>query len=228
MTWYKHIVISLTVAIALLVGASMASAQNITAYTGVPFTFTVDVQTAQEDNIVWEIYDNYTGINLAVVPGNCPITSGEFVGGDNTGSSVDIIWYIPGIYLVKVHATNDCPTDNMEVYLIEVLQSLPEANLDDPGVICEGDTTSLVINLTGDAPWTNLVLKIEDANGVSFVTYPTITATPFIINVNPTITTTYTVTELTNIDGTNFAPSNSVTLIVNPRPLNSPIYQYVP
>lgn len=223
MSWYKHIVISLTVAIALLVGASMASAQTIVAYTGQPFTFTVDVQFAQEDNITWEIYDNYTGINMAVVPGNCPVTSGEFVGGDNTGSSVDIIWYIPGTYIVKVRAVNDCPTDNMKFYLVEVLQSLPVATIDEPTVICEGDSGFLVVNLTGDAPW-SLVLF----DGVNYTTYDNILTQPFIIPVSPTTTTTYTITEVTNIDGTNTTPSNSVILIVNPRPLNSPIYQYGP
>ncbi len=223
MSWYKNIVKTFAVALLVLLSVAFAKGQGITAYTGQPFTFTVDVQFAQEDNITWEIYDNFMGINMAVVPGNCPVTSGEFVGGDNTGSSVDIIWYVPGTYIVKVRAINDCPTDNMKFYLVEVLQSLPVATIDEPGVICEGDSGFLVVNLTGDAPW-SLVLF----DGVNYTTYDNILVQPFIIPVSPTTTTTYTITEVTNIDGTNTTPSNSVILIVNPRPLNSPIYQYGP
>ena len=206
----------------LLFSAVTARGQGIIAYTGQPMEFTVDVQFAQEENITWEIYDDFVGINMAVVPGNCPPASGDFVAG-NTGSSVQIIWYVPGVYMVKVRAVNDCPTDNMKFYLIEVLQSLPVATLLDPGMICEGDTGYLVVELTGEAPW-SLVLF----DGVNYTTYDNILAQPFTIPVSPTTTTTYTVTEVTNIDGTNLEPSNSVTLIVNPRPVNGPIYQYVP
>ena len=220
---FKNIVTSLAIALMLLVGASVASAQTITAYTDQPFTFTVDVQFAQEDHITWEIYDNFTGINMAVVPGNCPVTSGEFVGGDNTGSSVDIVWYVPGIYLVKVRAVNDCPTDNMKFYKVEVVESLPVATILEPDTICEGSQGLLVIDLTGNAPW-SLVLF----DGVNYTTYDNIPATPFTVPVSPTSTTTYTVTEVSNIDGTNTTPSNSVTLIVKPKPVNTIIYQYNP
>ena len=220
---YKHIVKTLAVALLVLLSVAFAKGQGITVYTGQPFTFTVDVQFAQEDNITWEIYDDFIGINMAVVPGNCPVTSGEFVGGDNTGSSVDIIWYVPGTYIVKVRAVNDCPTDNMKFYLVTVEQSLPVATIDEPGVICEGDPGYLVVNLTGTAPW-SLVLY----DGVNYTTYDNILVSPFIIPVSPTTTTTYTITEVTNIDGTNIEPSNSVILIVNPRPTNGTIYQYGP
>lgn len=219
----KHIIRLITVAFVLLLTAANATAQTITAYTGQPFTFTVDVQVAQEDNITWEIYDNFTGINMAVVPGNCPATSGEFVGGDNTGSSVDIVWYIPGTYIVKVKAVNDCPTDNMKFFKVEVVQSLPVATIIEPDTICEGSQGLLVIDLTGDAPWSIVLF-----DGVTYTTYDNIPATPFTVPVSPTSTTTYTVTEVSNIDGTNTTPSNSVTLVVKPKPVNTIIYQYNP
>jgi hypothetical protein len=216
-------------AVTVLLTGAQASAQMITAYTREPFTFTVDVPGVSDDQIEWEIYNEFTGINLAVVPGNCPPALGDFVGGDNIGASVQIVWNEPGIYLVKVHATNSCPTDNMKFYLVEVLQSLPEATIQDPQVICEGDSILLVIDLEGEFPM-DLILHSESVTGViNDVVYTGITASPFEVLVSPTETTIYTVTEITNIDGTNTEPSNSVTLTVNPRPdLNSPIYQYEP
>ncbi|HLO91177.1 MAG TPA: hypothetical protein VK172_08440 [Lentimicrobium sp.] len=223
---FKHIVFILTIAFTLLGGAGLR-AQGITVFAEQPFTFTVDVQTAQEDNITWEIYDNFIGINMAVVPGNCPIpASAEFVAGDNTGSSVDIVWHVPGTYIVKVRAVNDCPTDNMKFYLVTVLEAMPVATIQEPAVICEGDDGTLVIDLDGDAPF-SIVLHDETAD--TYTTYNNITTTPFVITVNPTVTTIYTITQVTDIDGTvNTTPSNSVTLIVNPRPVNGNIYQYTP
>lgn len=223
----KHILLWLLAATLLMLGASRASAQGITVFAEQPFTFTVDVQTAQEDNITWEIYDNFMGINMAVVPGNCPIpASAEFVGGDNTGSSIDIIWHVPGTYIVKVRAVNDCPSDNMKFFLITVIEALPVATIQEPGAICEGDNGTLVIDLDGDAPF-SIILHDETAD--TYTQYDNILTTPFVITVNPTVTTTYTITQVTDIDGTvNTNPSNTVTLIVNPRPINGQIYQYTP
>lgn len=213
-----------------MLSASSASAQNITVFAEEPMTFTVDVNTAQEDNIIWEIYSDYTGINLAVIPGNCPIpASAEFVGNDNTGSSVGIVWHVPGIYLVKVRAINDCPTDNMEVYLIEVLEALPTAVIEPPGMICEGDDGTLSLILDGDLPFTIQLTADDGINPPTVTTYTNVVDNPFIITVNPTVTTTYTITQVIDIDGTvNNTPSDSVILIVNPRPLNGVIYQYTP
>lgn len=209
----------------LLVGASVASAQTITAYTGVPFNFTVDVPGVPDDNIEWEIYSDFAGINMAVIPGNCPPASGAFVSGDNIGASVDIVWEVPGLYIVKVHATNSCPTDNMKFYLVEVLQSLPTATLLDPVEICAGEPAVVIVELTGDAPW-DLILT----DGVNVWNFNNILASPatLVLSPSPTTTSSLTVTSVTNIDGTNTEPSNTVTLIVNPLPVNSNIYQYSP
>lgn len=223
----KHILFWLLAGTLLMLSASRASAQGITVFAEQPFTFTVEVITAQEDSITWEIYSDFAGINMAAIPGNCPIpASAEFVGNDNTGSSVDILWHVPGTYIVKVRAVNDCPTDNMKFYLVTVLEALPVAVIQEPGMICEGDNGTLVIDLDGDAPF-SIILHDETAD--TYTTYDNITTTPFVITVNPTVTTNYTITQVTDIDGTvNTTPSNTVTLIVNPRPLNGVIYQYTP
>jgi hypothetical protein len=211
----------------LLTGAS-ASAQSVTVYAGQTFTFEVDVQFAAEENITYEIYDDFAGINMAVVPGNCPVTSAFFPSG-NTGSTVDITWLVPGMYIVKVEAVNDCPTNNMKFWLVEVLPALPTASLVvNPDTICRGDEADLIITFTGEAPWSFTLEADDGVNPPVITTYNSITDNPFVIVILPLRTTTYRVTEITDANGTNTDPSNSVTLTVKPRPGGSVIYQYDP
>lgn len=227
MTAFKHILRLLTVALGLLLTGATASAQSLTVYAGQTFTFEVDVQFAAEENITYEIYDNYAGINMAVVPGNCPPTSAFFPAG-NTGSSVDITWLVPGMYIVKIEAVNDCPTNNMKFWMVEVLPALPTATLVvNPEEVCHGDEADLIITFTGDAPWSFTLEATTGANTVT-TTYTDITDNPYVIVISPDYTTTYTVTTITDANGTNNEPSNVVTLTVKPRPVGSPIYQYDP
>ncbi|HOI88732.1 MAG TPA: hypothetical protein PLV51_12815 [Lentimicrobium sp.] len=228
MTAFKHIARLLAVALVLLLTGASASAQSLTVFAGQTFTFSVDVQFAQEENITYEIYDNFTGINMAVVPGNCPLTSAFFPSG-NTGSSVDITFLVPGMYMVKVEAVNDCPTNNMKFWLVEVLPALPTASLEvNPMEVCRGDTADLVITFTGDLPW-SFELEINDGvNPPVTTTYTGISDNPYTIEILPMRTTTYRVLWVTDANGTNIDPSNSVTLTVKPRPDGGPIYQYDP
>lgn len=228
MTAFKNIVRLLAIALMLLLTGASASAQSVTVYAGQTFTFEVDVQFATEDNITWEIYDNFAGINMAVVPGNCPVTSAFFPAG-NTGSIVPVIWLVPGMYIVKIEATNDCPTNNMKFYMVEVLPALPTATLVlNPEEVCRGDEADLLITFTGDAPWSFEMETDDGINPPTTTTYTGISANPYIITVSPAITTTYTVLEVSDVNGTNINPSNSVTLTVKPRPAGSQIYQYEP
>ncbi len=227
MTAFKHILRLLTVALGLLLTGATASAQSVTVYAGQTFTFEVDVQVAAEENITWEIYDNYTGVNMAVVPGNCPVTSAFFPSG-STGSVVDITWLVPGWYIVKIEAVNDCPTNNMKFYLVEVLPALPTASLVvNPEEVCRGDEADLIITFTGDAPWSFTLEATTGGNTVT-TTYTDITDNPYVIVISPNATTTYTVTSITDANGINNEPSNVVTLTVKPRPGGSQIYQYDP
>ena len=229
MTAFKHILRLLTVALGLLLTGATASAQSLTVYAGQTFTFTVDVQVAAEENITYEIYDDYDGVNMAVVPGNCPVTSAFFPSG-NTGSSVDITWLEPGWYIVKIEAVNDCPTNNMKFWMVEVLPALPTASLVvNPDEVCRGDEADLIITFTGDAPPWSFTLEADDGvNPPVTTTYTDITDNPYPIVISPTRTTTYRVTILTDANGTNNEPSNSVTLTVKPRPVGSQIEQYDP
>lgn len=228
MTAFKNIVRLLALALMLLLTGASASAQSVTVYAGQTFTFEVDVQFAAEENITWEIYDDFAGINLAVVPGNCPVTSAFFPAG-NTGSSVDITWLAPGMYIVKIEAVNDCPTNNMKFWMVEVLPALPTAALVlNPEEICRGDEADLLVTFTGDGPWSFVLETNDGINPPTIITHGPLNDNPFVLQVTPTRTTTYRVLSVTDANGTNTAPSNVVTLTVKPRPGGSQIYQYEP
>lgn len=228
MTAFKYILKPMALALMLLLTAAFASAQSVTVYAGQTFTFEVDVYTTSEENISYEIYDNYAGINLAVVPGNCPVSSAFFPSG-NTGSAVDITWLLPGWYLVKVEAVNDCSTNNMKFWLVEVLSALPTASLEvNPEEVCRGDEADLLITFTGEAPWSFTLEANDGVNPPLITTYNDIADNPFVIVISPQTTTTYTVTSITDANGTNNNPSNMVILTVKPRPSGSQIYQYDP
>ena len=74
----------------------------------------------------WELYNDAT-INFATVAGNCPVTSATFTG-SHLGSSVQVMWLIPGIYFYKVTARDalGC-TMNLKVGMIRVIPNELEA-----------------------------------------------------------------------------------------------------
>ena len=222
-----HILLQLLlVAIPLLMALAPARAQNVV-YAGQ--TSELGVDEVPGETYVWELYNDVTGLNLAIVPGNCPVTEAFFVGGNNTGPTVSITWLIPGTYYFKVTATNTCPSNNLRVGMMIVLPAIPTATLVlNPEEICRGDEADLLITFTGEGPWSFVLETNDGINPPSTVTYGPLSDNPLVIPVTPTRTTTYRVLSVTDINGTNTSPSNVVTLTVKPRPGGSQIYQYEP
>jgi len=217
----KHIILRLLlVAIPVLMAMAPAMAQNVV-YTGQ--TTPLSVIEIPGDTYTWELYNEVTGVNFAVVPGNCPSSEAFFAGGDNTGSDVNVTWLEPGIYFFKVTAYRAGCTMNLKVGKVTVVASNPTATLLQPASICIGQMATINLTLTGTAPW-----NIDVSDGTNTITYSNITASPFTINVSPSATTSYTVTRVADAYGTNNTPSNTVTVTVNPKPGSSHIYQYDP
>ncbi len=175
------------------------------------------------DTYVWELYNDVTGIDFVAVPGNCLPSEAYFTGGINTGTTVNVTWLVPGTYFFKVTATRPGCSNNLKVGRMIVREALPTSIIAQPAAICIGSESILSIELTGTAPW-----SVELSDGITTTTYDSITTSPFTINVSPTVTTSYTVTRLSDVNGVNMIPSNTATLIVKPRPITSPIIQYGP
>jgi hypothetical protein len=171
------------------------------------------------DTYVWELYKEVSAINFATTPGNCPPGDAYFTG-VSTGPTVNVMWVNPGTYFFKVTAYRDSCTMNLKVGKMIVLDSLPTARLDSVPPICRGATAMLTVHLTGDPPWS----LTYEANGANPVTIGNIMSTPYLIPVSPAVTTDYRVTTVSDIHCTNDVPSNTVTLIVKPKPVTSPIF----
>jgi parallel beta-helix repeat protein len=80
--------------------------------------------------------------------------------------------------------------------------------------ICEGDTVQLHLNLPGVAPWTIIV-----TDGVGIDTITGIPVSPFVIPVNPTVTTTYAVLSYMDANEILIQSDFEVTVTVNPAPV---------
>lgn len=183
------------------------------------------VENVPGDSYTWELYNDVTGINFATDPGNCPPTDAFFVGGVDTGDSVNVMCLTPGTYFIKVRATNSC-TDNLKVGMIEVVECYSYAEFQEPQDVCEGDTAILTVEITGaPGPW-----DITYTDGTTIWTETGITTSPYSFQLIPTPTTpgdyTYWITSVSNPYMTNYIPSAPVTLTVKPKPNTSAIYKY--
>ncbi len=186
-------------------------------------TTTLSVVEVAGVTYTWELYNDVTGINLAVVPGNCPPEEAIFVGGVNTGASVEVQWLAPGTYFYKVTAEDGC-SNNIKLGKIEIEQAMPVAFFEDPEPICIGDPGELTVVLTGVGPW-----EIEYTDGTNIYAIENIPVSPYTIPVSPDVTTIYTILSVTDANGVrNDEASEPVTLEVLPRPITSPIRRYVP
>lgn len=211
----KHILLRVILGvIPVLLAVAPAAAQNVVCSGQ---TRELSVVPVPGDTYVWELYKDVSGVNFATTPGNCPPGDAYFVG-PSTGPAVNVMWITPGTYYYKVTAYRDTCTMNLKVGKMEV-DSVPTAELDSLGPICQGQTTALTVHLTGYPPWS----ITYTANGVP-VNVNNITATPFQIPVAPTTTTVYQVTNVTDLRCTSNVPSNTVTLIIKPKPVTSPVF----
>jgi hypothetical protein len=114
---------------------------------------------------------------------------------------------------------------NAAIGVLEVKENLPTAVITppDPVGICSGETAILEINLSGTGPW-----NLTYTDGINLRTLKNITDAKYLLRVSPVVPTSYWITEVSNVNGTNTEPSEKVILEVNPRPVSSKIYQHDP
>jgi hypothetical protein len=184
------------------------------------------VEPMPGNTYTWELYNDVDGINLAMVPGNCPGSEAYFAGGVNTGDSVEVICLAAGTYFIKVTATDSC-TNNIKIGKIEVVPCMSYAEFLEPPPVCSGDTALLTVEVEGaTGPW-----DISYTDGTTVWTIEGIETSPHTFQHVPTPTAagsyTYWIISVTNPYGmTNTDPSDPVLLIVKPKPVTSPIYRY--
>ena len=218
MTLFKHIFLRLLlVLVPLLMAMAPAMAQD-TVYVGQ--SKDLSVIAIDGDTYVWELYKDVSAINFAIDPGNCLPGDADFTG-SSTGPTVNVLWKKSGTYFFKVTATRPGCTNNLKVGKMIVLEELPTAVIDPPDSICMGAATSLTIRLTGAPPWS----ITYTTNGANPQTITGIAASPYLLPVSPSVTTSYTITSVNDAHLIpNDTPSNTVTVFVKPKPLTSPIW----
>ena len=146
---------------------AQAIAQTKTVYAGQSSQLTV--VEVHGDAYKWELYKEVTGVNFAVVPGNCPSKDAFFTGGINIGSSVNVTWITPGIYFFKVTVFQAGCTMNLKVGKMIVMKSLFPATISQPAPVCMGETADIIITLSGTAPWSIDVSDGTDPDIATFV-----------------------------------------------------------
>jgi len=221
----SHIVLRLIlVIIPVMLALTQVRAQGDTVCVGASSKWAVEAVPGH--NYTWELYNDVDGINLAMVPGNCPSSEAYFIGGVNSGDSVEVMCQVAGTYFIKVTATDTC-TDNIKIGKIEVVPCLSYAEFLEPPPVCSGDTALLTVEVTGaPGPW-----DISYTDGTTVWTIEGIETSPYTFQHVPTPTAagsyTYWIISVTNPYGmTNTDPSDPVILIINSKPVTSPIYRY--
>lgn len=194
----------------------------------------LELQVVEDANVhyIWDLY-NDPGVNFATTGGNISPQQAYFVGGVNTGSRVEVHWLEPGTYFYRVMASGaDGCSNNLKIGIIEVLPSYPTANFIEPQPICIGDTGTIEIILTGEAPWSiTYTYSRLGSEEVTTIVLDNIEKNRTGIHVTHSETGTYeyTIVSVTDSSGVvNEGQSARVQLLVNPRPHTSPIYRYDP
>lgn len=104
------------------------------------------------------------------------------------------------------------PFQTIEPNMLEIYTTLPEAVLEGPAIICEGEEIQLNVFLTGRPPW-----SIELYDGNSTTSFTNITSSDYIITLSPEQTTTFQISSVMDVNGVENTGNGDVQLIVNER-----------
>ena len=185
-------------------------------------TYEFSVVDVPGDRYTWDLYRDST-VNFAYEKGDVdPVT--YFENSMYEGSTVRVNWLEPGRYFLRVMVWDEVNcTNNLLLFLIDVLESKPEATIEsDP--TCEGEQTVLRFILTGRGPW-NVTYTYGD--GTNVINLNGITETEFVVPIDPLPPgiTQFWVMEVSDDCTINSYPVPAKTDVeVYPTPTNSRIY----
>lgn len=161
---------------------------------GSPATLTVNLTGSQPWNITWTdgtANNNINGINSS------PFTFTVTPSAQTTYS---------------ITAVNDanCPGTVFTGLPVVSLTPIPTATLSGNSTICPGNSSTVAVVFTGASPW-----QIIYTDGVTPVTRTGITNNPFVFQVTPSVSTTYTLTDVSNLCGSGTATGTAAVTIAN-------------
>ncbi|MBK9391786.1 MAG: hypothetical protein IPN68_16945, partial [Bacteroidetes bacterium] len=114
-------------------------------------------------------------------------------------------------YKYRVIVSGTCtPAVTSDGNAILSVNSRPTSVLSGTATICNGSSTNLSVVLTGSQPW-----SLTYSDGSTPTTVSGITTSPYTISVSPSLTTTYTITALSDINCTSLGADMSGSAVVN-------------
>lgn len=218
-----HIIIKLPgVLLVVFAVAFSASAQVVVNQCEI-MEFTVVQQGA--DRYTWDIYRDST-VNFAQTKGDVdPVT--YFEEGHYEGSTVVVKWLDPGDYFVRVMAWDEVNcTNNLGLYKIKVVESLPEALIEGDS-LCAGEPVTVKIVFTGKGPWDVIYTY---GNGTMQVNLYGIVEQEYVVSLPPMPVgeTDIWIMEVVEYRGAcrviNTTPSEKRRVVIFPIPVSSQIY----
>ncbi len=177
------------------------------------------------DRYTWDLYRDST-VNFAWEKGDVePVL--YFEDAMYEGSTVRVNFLEPGRYFLRVMAWDEVPcTNNLMVFLIDVEEAIPEAELYGDSV-CIGDPAVLKLILTGRGPW-DVVISYN--NGTTIINMNGTTSDPeytFPLPTLPKETTEFWVSQIIDQCTMNIiAPEDAqkAKVLIYPKPVNSRIF----
>ncbi|NVN95783.1 MAG: T9SS type A sorting domain-containing protein [Bacteroidetes bacterium] len=137
---------------------------------------------------------NATSYQWSISPTNAALISGA-----TTSATFDWNNTFTGTAKISVIAINSCGNSLVSDSLTVMITAFPTADFQNiVDSICLGTSDTLKINLTGASPW-----AIVYNNGSSNLNINNINTTPYLLIVNPTISTTYKLISVTDVNWTN-------------------------
>jgi hypothetical protein len=177
------------------------------------------------DRYTWDIYRDST-VNFAKAKGDVE-PAAYFVDGMYGGSAVRVVNLESGRYFLRVMVWDEVVcTNNLLIFMLDVLESQPVATLEGDSV-CIGETATVKVILTGMGPWD---IKYTYGDGTDIVNLNGITENEFNIPI-PLVRpgkTDFWVMEVVEDNGVcrivNSTPTQKVGVLIYAKPKNSKIY----
>ena len=172
---FQHIII-----LALILLSVFAAVEKSAAKVVVEQCDTMEFSVTSRPNIddthfVWGIYNSSDGPTDVLDPAGTLDPAIHFVDGQYAGRSVKVVGVEPGRYYVRIHVWDEIScTDNIEMYVMDVIEVIPEVELYGDSV-CVGEAATVRIVFSGVGPY-NIEYGFGDEN------------TGNVINLNGTVT----------------------------------------
>ena len=116
------------------------------------------------------------------------------------------------VYLRDAAGNIGGPFTNLDPNSLLIYSVLPTATISGTQSVCEGDNAGLNVSLTGKSPWSFTL-----SDGSASTEYTDINSSPYQIVMIPSVTKTYSITQVRDVNGITNTGSGSAKVTVNTR-----------